>query len=293
MWNSLSRSMVWICTFLPSVDVVEYASSIFTSPHEKQRGSYWELIMSLQDVAVKVFSKQEYSEEIIASFRQEVLCFLSIWSMLVKDNWYFIWFLSESHLPSVFHIFARKTIPLNYYHNFLYVIFFRTAYTRKIYHFLNQPSYSFWFWSTYAGFVFFFFLKVSLMKRLRHPNVLLFMGAVTSPQRLCIVTEFLPRYGLISWLILHFPLCFLNSEAKTLTPLHLSNNICSGSLFRLLQRNTSKMDWRRRIHMASDIVSISHTWFSSCVTIDNCIPTALFWFILASVLHIVFFLSLI
>ena len=35
--------------------------------------------------------------------------------------------------------------------------------------------------------------KVSLMKRLRHPNVLLFMGAVTSPERLCIVTEFLPR----------------------------------------------------------------------------------------------------
>ncbi|PKI48072.1 hypothetical protein CRG98_031516, partial [Punica granatum] len=34
--------------------------------------------------------------------------------------------------------------------------------------------------------------EVSLMKRLRHPNVLLFMGAVTSPQRLCIVTEFLP-----------------------------------------------------------------------------------------------------
>ncbi|KAI8015137.1 Serine/threonine-protein kinase EDR1 [Camellia lanceoleosa] len=35
--------------------------------------------------------------------------------------------------------------------------------------------------------------EVSLMKRFRHPNVLLFMGAVTSPQRLCIVTEFLPR----------------------------------------------------------------------------------------------------
>ncbi|KAI9195565.1 hypothetical protein LWI28_016111 [Acer negundo] len=61
--------------------------------------------------------------------------------------------------------------------------------------------------------------EVSLMKRLRHPNILLFMGAVTSPQRLCIVTEFLPR----------------------------------GSLFRLLQRNTTKLDWRRRILMALDI----------------------------------------
>ncbi|MCD7464220.1 hypothetical protein HAX54_052311 [Datura stramonium] len=61
--------------------------------------------------------------------------------------------------------------------------------------------------------------EISLMKRLRHPNILLFMGAVTSPQRLCIVTEFLPR----------------------------------GSLFRLLQRNSSKLEWRRRIHMALDV----------------------------------------
>ncbi|KAH0733822.1 hypothetical protein KY285_009529 [Solanum tuberosum] len=61
--------------------------------------------------------------------------------------------------------------------------------------------------------------EISLMKRLRHPNILLFMGAVTSPQRLCIVTEFLPR----------------------------------GSLFRLLQRNASKLEWRRRIHMALDV----------------------------------------
>lgn len=61
--------------------------------------------------------------------------------------------------------------------------------------------------------------EVSLMKRLRHPNVLLFMGAVTSPQRLCIITEFLPR----------------------------------GSLFLLLQKNTSRLDWRRRVHMAMDI----------------------------------------
>ncbi|KAL2464245.1 PAS domain-containing protein tyrosine kinase family protein [Forsythia ovata] len=67
--------------------------------------------------------------------------------------------------------------------------------------------------------IFSFRQEVSLMKRLRHPNILLFMGAVTSPQRLCIVTEFLPR----------------------------------GSLFRLLQRNTSKLDWRRQIHMALDI----------------------------------------
>ncbi|XP_078446651.1 uncharacterized protein LOC144715584 [Wolffia australiana] len=61
--------------------------------------------------------------------------------------------------------------------------------------------------------------EVSLMKRLRHPNILLFMGSVTSPQRLCIVTEFLPR----------------------------------GSLFLLLQRTSTKLDWRRRVNMALDI----------------------------------------
>ncbi|XP_052135046.1 probable serine/threonine-protein kinase SIS8 isoform X1 [Oryza glaberrima] len=61
--------------------------------------------------------------------------------------------------------------------------------------------------------------EVALMKKLRHPNVILFMGAIASLQRLCIVTEFLPR----------------------------------GSLFRLLQKNAGKLDPRRRVHMAIDI----------------------------------------
>ena len=32
------------------------------------------------------------------------------------------------------------------------------------------------------------------MLRLRHPNVVLFMGAVTRPPNLSILTEFLPRF---------------------------------------------------------------------------------------------------
>ncbi|NP_001182844.1 protein kinase domain superfamily protein [Zea mays] len=95
-------------------------------------GTVYHALWYGSDVAVKVFSKQEYSEEVILTFRQEV----------------------------------------------------------------------------------------SLMKKLRHPNILLFMGAVMSPQRLCIVSEFLPR----------------------------------GSLFRLLQRSATKLDVRRRVHMALDIV---------------------------------------
>ncbi|KAI3955791.1 hypothetical protein MKW98_006151, partial [Papaver atlanticum] len=61
--------------------------------------------------------------------------------------------------------------------------------------------------------------EVLLMKKLRHPNVLLFMGAVDEPQHFCIVTEFMPR----------------------------------GSLFQLLHRSTCKIDWRRRVLMAIDI----------------------------------------
>ncbi|KAI3961671.1 hypothetical protein MKW92_015599 [Papaver armeniacum] len=61
--------------------------------------------------------------------------------------------------------------------------------------------------------------EVLLMKALRHPNVLLFMGAVTLPEHLCIVTEFLTR----------------------------------GSLFQLLRRSTCKLDRRQRVLMALDI----------------------------------------
>ncbi|GJT19300.1 PAS domain-containing protein tyrosine kinase family protein [Tanacetum coccineum] len=64
-----------------------------------------------------------------------------------------------------------------------------------------------------------FRLEVSLMKRLRHPNVLLFMGTVTSPERLCIVTEFLR----------------------------------CGSLFHLLHRSTVRLDWKHRVQIAVDI----------------------------------------
>ncbi|KAF8413111.1 hypothetical protein HHK36_001087 [Tetracentron sinense] len=61
--------------------------------------------------------------------------------------------------------------------------------------------------------------EIDIMKRLRHPNVLLFMGAVYSTERLAIVTEFLPR----------------------------------GSLFKTLHRNNQVLDIRRRLRMALDV----------------------------------------
>ncbi|XP_068318164.1 probable serine/threonine-protein kinase SIS8 isoform X2 [Pyrus communis] len=61
--------------------------------------------------------------------------------------------------------------------------------------------------------------EIDIMKRLRHPNVLLFMGAVCSQERLAIVTEYLPR----------------------------------GSLFKQLHKNKQTLDIRRRLVMALDV----------------------------------------
>ncbi|PSS11436.1 Serine/threonine-protein kinase [Actinidia chinensis var. chinensis] len=63
--------------------------------------------------------------------------------------------------------------------------------------------------------------EIGIMRRLRHPNVLLFMGAVYSRERekLAIVTEFLPR----------------------------------GSLFKTLHKNNQSLDIRRRMMMALDV----------------------------------------
>ncbi|KAK7345413.1 hypothetical protein VNO77_16017 [Canavalia gladiata] len=66
-----------------------------------------------------------------------------------------------------------------------------------------------------------FLREVAIMKRLRHPNIVLFMGAVTQPPNLSIVTEYLSR----------------------------------GSLYRLLHRSGAKeaLDERRRLGMAYDV----------------------------------------
>ncbi|KAI3740137.1 hypothetical protein L2E82_30558 [Cichorium intybus] len=63
-----------------------------------------------------------------------------------------------------------------------------------------------------------FISEVRIMKRVRHPNVVLFMGAVTRAPHLSIVTEFLPR----------------------------------GSLYKLLHRPNNQLDIRRRLRMALD-----------------------------------------
>ncbi|CAN4127527.1 unnamed protein product [Withania somnifera] len=61
--------------------------------------------------------------------------------------------------------------------------------------------------------------ETDIMKRLRHPNVLLFMGVVSSQEKLAIVTEYMPR----------------------------------GSLFKALHRNNQPLDLKRRLRMALDV----------------------------------------
>ncbi|CAI9769151.1 unnamed protein product [Fraxinus pennsylvanica] len=61
--------------------------------------------------------------------------------------------------------------------------------------------------------------QVDIMLGLRHPNVVLFMGAVTTPQNLSILIEFLPR----------------------------------GSLYKLLHRPNIQIDEKRRIRMSLDV----------------------------------------
>ncbi|KAL6005236.1 Serine/threonine-protein kinase edr1 [Asimina triloba] len=75
--------------------------------------------------------------------------------------------------------------------------------------------------------------EVRIMRRLRHPNVVLFMGAVTRPPHLSIVTEFLPR----------------------------------GSLYRILHRPHCQIDENRRIKMAFDVAKGMNCLHTSIPTI--------------------------
>ncbi|KAL3645978.1 hypothetical protein CASFOL_011158 [Castilleja foliolosa] len=86
--------------------------------------------------------------------------------------------------------------------------------------------------------------EVEIMLRLRHPNVVLFMGAVTRPPTLSILTEFLPR----------------------------------GSLYKLLHRPNLQIDEKRRIKMALDVakgMNYLHTSYPIIVHRDLKTPNLL------------------
>ncbi|KAL2325434.1 hypothetical protein Fmac_024492 [Flemingia macrophylla] len=75
--------------------------------------------------------------------------------------------------------------------------------------------------------------EVRIMRRLRHPNIVLFMGAVTRPPNLSIISEYLPR----------------------------------GSLYRILHRPNCLIDEKRRIRMALDVARGMNCLHTSSPTI--------------------------
>nr|KYP74421.1 Serine/threonine-protein kinase CTR1 [Cajanus cajan] len=75
--------------------------------------------------------------------------------------------------------------------------------------------------------------EVRIMRRLRHPNIVLFMGAVTRPPNLSIISEYLPR----------------------------------GSLYRILHRPNCLIDEKRRIKMAQDVARGMNCLHTSSPTI--------------------------
>ncbi|KAM7277959.1 hypothetical protein ACFE04_005093 [Oxalis oulophora] len=54
--------------------------------------------------------------------------------------------------------------------------------------------------------------EMRIMRRLRHPNIVLFMGAVTRPPHLSIISEYLPRGSLYQ--ILHRPHCHIDDKRR-------------------------------------------------------------------------------
>lgn len=101
------------------------------------------------------------------------------------------------------------------------------------------------------------------MKGLRHPNIVLLMGAVTEPPNLSIVTEYLSRYQeLLQCLFLVFPY-WGHKKWKALldNQCYMSVNRihdldCRGSLYKLLHIPDARVvvDERLRLNMAYDVV---------------------------------------
>ena len=99
--------------------------------------------------------------------------------------------------------------------------------------------------------------EVSIMKRLKHPNVVLFMGACTQPPNLSIVTQFVPRGSLFR--LLH------RSALLSCTPMmvNLLNNsqscktLCANPKVKHAQRSCmSSSHSSKKANLRLEVVSI-------------------------------------
>ncbi|CAI0463981.1 unnamed protein product [Linum tenue] len=85
-----------------------------------------------------------------------------------------------------------------------------------------------------------FLREVSIMKRVRHPNVVLFMGAVTKRPHLSIVTEYLPRGSL--YRLIHRPAAGEVLDQRRRLRIALDCGSCLPDLYRLYQFNEFESD---------------------------------------------------
>ncbi|KAK8597564.1 hypothetical protein V6N13_094967 [Hibiscus sabdariffa] len=119
--------------------------------------------------------------------------------------------------------------------------------------------------------------EVEIMLRLRHPNVVLFMGAVTRSPNFSILTEFLPRpmnpendlnsctlYSVsiemlsifcpyVMFLIHLQPCMVLGACTLCFAVYENDESFPGGSLYKLLHRSNPQLDERRRMRMALDV----------------------------------------
>lgn len=99
------------------------------------------------------------------------------------------------------------------------------------------------------------------MKRLRHPNIVLLMGAVIQPPKLSIVTEYLSRYYnfLKRWKLCSSLMCLIGIDLPECDILmQIVSLNCRGSLYELLHMPNvgSSLSERRRLSMAYDVVYV-------------------------------------
>ncbi|KAF8403221.1 hypothetical protein HHK36_011320 [Tetracentron sinense] len=96
-----------------------------------------------------------------------------------------------------------------------------------------------------------FLREVAITKRLRHPNIVLFMGAVTRPPNLSIVTEYLSRFRAVNEILYVTE----RSENQFSEMIRILPSNFRGSLYRLLHRTSARaiLDERRRLNMAYDV----------------------------------------
>uniref|UniRef100_A0A2P2KC80 non-specific serine/threonine protein kinase n=1 Tax=Rhizophora mucronata TaxID=61149 RepID=A0A2P2KC80_RHIMU len=127
--------------------------------------------------------------------------------------------------------------------------------------------------------------EVRIMRRLRHPNVVLFMGAVTRPPNLSIISEFLPRGSL--YRIIHRPNCQIDEKRRIKMALDVARgmNCLHTSMPTIVHRDLKSpnllvdTNWNVKVLNAYFFVILvlinsilSYYWHTNCLSAHYCFP---------------------